>query len=627
MTSPRYVYRLYWSAALLRLEQLVPGAYVSGWVGRWYAIKRIEAPQKIEHWQVEVAWHSAWRVSELLSGTEHTVTPFDIKPEMFVTDPDWLHEYGKSLAAYAVERGELREDAISKLTSYQMRVFALAATRPSVFLRWNAGSGKSQGGFNAIMAREGNAIVLCPASARQAWRSEAGRSRSSAEKFTLLETHRVLPESERNKNHEPLDEYLARMREMGKRAIVVAGMESLGDHLDDLRRVQARTLVVDELHTLGAPKRVDVSTDENGIYKFKRAKTAGGDALRVLHAVELSGFPSLELRVGLTATPIDKSMRRVWSQADLLSPGGFGYYSNYRQRYTSFRINEEGYPEDSGSSHVDELRQRFCFFTSDVPRSVTHRELPPLRLETVYLASPDRRDVPEEERQNRPDAFAAELRTLAKLAGSGSAARGRLREAALAESCSRKRRACTLWGREVLGEGGKVVVFMGRRAMVEQWGALWREEFPGVDGWAVTGDDSERERDRVIDAFAEHAGPCWLIGTGHSIGLSKDGMQCAQLGIVAQLPEKAGMWLQWIGRMDRIGGVGTVIRVPIAEGSADERELTRLTRQFGAIERFTDSPELRAMADSLDGVDDDEGLIASIVEKLARQSLPAEVER
>ena len=68
------------------------------------------------------------------------------------------------------------------------------------------------------MARPGNAIVLCPARARKEWRSEKGRSRSSAEKFTHLETHRILPVSDQPASYEPLDEYLARKREAGQRS-------------------------------------------------------------------------------------------------------------------------------------------------------------------------------------------------------------------------------------------------------------------------------------------------------------------------------------------------------------------------------------------------------------------------
>jgi hypothetical protein len=53
----------------------------------------------------------------------------------------------------------------------------------------------------------------------------------------------------------------------------------------------------------------------------------------------------------------------------------------------------------------------------------------------------------------------------------------------------------------------------------------------------------------------------------------------------------------------------------VAEGSADDKEVSRLIRKLGPLERFMDAPELRDMADKLGGLDDPE-LLDSVFEKL-----------
>jgi hypothetical protein len=241
---------------------------------------------------------------------------------------------------------------------------------------------------------------------------------------------------------------------------------------------------------------------------------------------------------------------------------------------------------------VDELKARFSFFTYDLPRTVTHAELPPFRPNVAYLAPPDRLDVPEEERQNRPDAFAGEMKTIAKTGGN-------IREVKLAVACSSVRRATLKKCEEVLSGGGKCVIFLCRKEMVARWAKSFQDL--GYPGEAVTGDDSEKERDRAVDDFASMDGPRWLLATGYSIGTSKDGMQCADLLVIAQLPEKIGDLLQWMWRVDRIGGRGAEVWIPVAEGTQAEIEVSRIVRAIGPIEQFTNSPELRELADRFDG--------------------------
>jgi hypothetical protein len=54
-------------------------------------------------------------------------------------------------------------------------------------------------------------------------------------------------------------------------------------------------------------------------------------------------------------------------------------------------------------------------------------------------------------------------------------------------------------------------------------------------------------------------------------------------------------------RVDRIGGRGAEVWIPVAEGTQAEIEVSRIVRAIGPIEQFTNSPELRELADRFDG--------------------------
>lgn len=314
-----------------------------------------------------------------------------------------------------------------------------------------------------------------------------------------------------------------------------------------------------------------------------------------------------------SATPLDDGKpRRLWAPLNITSPGGFGRFgSAYAYRFCNKRIDERGYPNDSGAAHMDELKRRCAFFLYDVPREESHGAMKnKLRLEVDYLK-------PHE--LNAPDAFTRELKTLARRAATDrddrdGGSRMLLREARLAQACSMKKNAILGRSRDALlaNNHDKVMIYVARRNMAEAWG----EALKGSgQGWVAHGGFGPQECDRIVDAYAVHEGPCWLVGTWDAIGESKNGMQCTTLGIVAQLPVKPSQWIQGIGRWDRMDGVGTIVWVPVAEGTQDDQEISRLTRKFGPIAAFISSPELAETADKLEGLDDD-ALMTSIIDKI-----------
>lgn len=633
--GPRVTFPVAPIPAIAHLEGLVPGVEVHGWTGRWTRLSEMAAPSA--YYTASVALHSAWRLEEELRGCGILYgAPLLYETEgVYLDRPSWVAEYGRSIAEAAVARGELRADFLNTVTPYQLVGAALSVTRPWNLKVWRPGSGKTCGALLDIMARPGDALILCPSKARKEWKSGG---MASAAKFTHLDIHRVLPSNVRSKadperkDDYDFEAYRQRMRAEGRRAIVVIGFESLRDHLDKARRLAPEILVIDEIHELGSSDRWAPVAKQDGKTTFKKAATEGGQATMAVAAMEVSQLRSLKLRSGLSGTPLDDGRpRRLWAVLDLLSPGGFGPYSRFKVRYCDYK-EVGGYPDDRGASHVDELKARCFPLVHDVSYQESHGALPALRMEVEYVGRDE---------QNPPDAFTAEFKRLSKLKYSGGSDRkihGMAREAALAEACSRIRRRVLERVEEFLKGGGKVVILMTRKKMLRAWAERIRKMCP--DTWEACGsvdatEDEEKfspDIDAAVEAYAVHPGPCCLIGTFQAIGTSKDGMQYTDLAVVAQVPEKPGLWIQGRGRFERLrdknnpfvkGQRSPILWVPIAEGSAAEKEVGRLTRKFGPIEKFTDSPELREQVEKLDGTEGDD-LLDSAADKLIRGDVGGE---
>lgn len=605
-----------------QLERLVPGCEVHGWLGKWWRADRIEKEQHpaVQYWQITVALHSAWRLEEEIRplGILLSQVAYDVEglyPAVFAHQHrDWLYSYGRALCEYAFQQGELTQRFLDEATPYQVAEAAWSATRPWNLLTWRTGAGKTAGALAAIVARPGKKVlVICPAAARKEWCTGGDRTKrlpTSVEKYSNLDVHRVLPEGERRRGYEELGAYLERVKRERKRPVVVVGGENIADYVSDIRGYGPEILVIDEIHKHGDPYLHDIVLDENGNKTFYKAKTETGAHTRAVAINDVSRLKSIQFRLGLSATPLDDGRpRRLWAPLNLVSPGGFGRFgSSYAHYFCAKRIGEDGHPDDSGSAHMDELKRRCAFFLFDVPREESHKAMKDkLRFEVEYLSPSS---------LNQPDPLVREIKKLAKAAsGSEASSQSRMlfREARLAQACSMKRAYVLARCIDFLKNGNKVMIYLARRNMADEWGeVLGKTKIPG---WVAHGGMGPTECDAAVDAYALHQGACWLVGTWDAVGESKNGMQCTNFGVVAQLPVKPSQWIQGVGRWDRMDGVGTIVWVPVAEGTQDDIEVSRLVRKFGPVADFLHSPELVKVSEALEGLDDD-GLIDSVIQKI-----------
>lgn len=622
---------------LAQIESTSPGSLVYGRVKgrrRVRLAKLIESGDTwVEECEIFAPLHGAWLTERALSdtGVSYTASANCTGGITGWADDEVtrarLAATGRELAEEAVSRGELKSHVIEIATPYQFMGVAWARSRPWAMNVWSCGSGKTLGAIMASLSYEGPILVVAPAKARHVWWSQV-------QEYTNVHPYRMRPKSERRKNDATLESYLQSCRSAGRRPFVVVGAESLADNLDAVKSIEPTVLILDEIHTHGSRKRWKAIQEADGSVSFERRKTAAseraGSAIsrenRAVAAMDISRLPCLEFRMGLTATPLDDGRpRRLWSQLDLLSPGGFAHsYSRFAQRYCDARPGDFGGLDDKGSSNMDELKARCSFIVHEVPYSESHAALPDTRVQVVYLSATE---LNRAERWNDEQTFGQALRQMNREVRTNPLVRERVVEARLSEACSRKRKYVTDEALEGLKGGGKVVVFTARRRETELWAHAVRREVTrgdeaqgSVPVWVAHGGIPESERDDIIDAFRESDGPCCLIATGQSVGTGVDGMQTADLAIFAMLPWKPGDFVQWKGRFDRLGGNPTLLKVVVAEGTYDTRVVDILVDKFGPIETFLKADELTGLGDKLRGQEDHGAIVDSIMSRLTEAS-------
>lgn len=623
-------------STLTSVEYTVPGTLVYGLVQN---NRRVRLSKLIESGQVEVSQcvilaptHGAWLTeSALLSiAADFTFSPYFIEEYDIngwsdaVEDRDELEARGRFLAQTLTDRGELKPHVQDIATPYQFMNVAWCSRRPWSMNVWACGSGKTLGAIMSSLLQPGPVLVVTPAKARHVWWSQV-------QEYTFLEPFRLRPVSERRKKDATMHEYLEECRKDSKRAFIIVGSESLADNMAAVRSIEPTTLILDEIHTHGSRKRWTAIQKADGDVSFERKKTAASNRAdskvsretRAVAVMDVSRLTSLKQRIGLTATPLDDGRpRRLWSQLDLLSPGGFSHsFSRFATRYCDARPGQYGGLDDTGSSHMDELKARCSFLMHEVPYSESHASLPDTRVQVVYL---DKSQLNRAERWSDGKTFGQAIKGLAKeVKAQGAPARERVVEARLSEACSKKRKYVTAEAIEGLKGAGKVVVFTARRRETDLWAhAIRREVTRGdeaqgkVPVWVAHGGIPESERDQMIDSFRESDGPCCLVATGQSVGTGVDGMQTADLAIFAMLPWKPGDFIQWKGRFDRLGGSPTLLKVIVAEGTYDTRVVDILVDKFGPIESFLKADELAGLDEKLRGTEDKGSILDSIISKL-----------
>lgn len=515
----------------------------------------------------------------------------------------------------------LREWVPKFMTAYQKEGVAHSLTEwgaaQSGMFVWAAGSGKtlaSQAWACAVGPKH-RTVCVTKSAVRIQWRDEAERfTESPAEALD-------------GQKPGPLPSY----------GFVVIGYDVLPYWINELVRWRPDSVIFDESHKVKNRKRWDaIVSKPKGVRVTKggdfTAETDGEDQTRVIATItpaepevafSLKGNQAsaayllsraAKRRLDTTATPISDRVRDLWAQLDLVRPAEFGSFlgpkdpvtgeslrQGFAWRYCNAMPGQFGGVDDRGQSNLDELKTRLRSVCHYVPFSVANRELPPKRRRVVLVRVSE---------QVRPGAVAEDIRRAAR-----SGQRAAIVEARLWEAASRKRRRIAEIVANAVEQGQKVCILTGRRRDCEELeetmiSTLDSETMAGRV-WMAHGVHSDVERRRIQTDYMAATGPAVLIGTMEAWGEGLN-LQDTDLGIVAMLPYTPRLVVQVEGRWARLGQSRPVeIVYLIAESTIDERVAQILLRKLPAVEKATDTDEVKGIATELAGADD-ETLIAEI---------------
>jgi superfamily II DNA or RNA helicase len=520
--------------------------------------------------------------------------------------------------------GEVRPFVLDGfLTDYQKEALQFAYSRQGVHFWHPTGSGKTLVGILYGLLGAGPIVIITRAASRLQFAREV-------ERFTTIRPFIIRPTGYVRKGVEP--ETLEGYAQKTHRPIIIVGWEALTSNVDALMRLGIGTIVFDESHRGKSSKRydavplpelsgtdaeVDADTIREQVSEAGRRGgfiTTGEDGGRVMivpcqnttmSAARLSRASMR--RCCTTATPIKDRVRDLWGQLDLAEPHAWGNKQVWMRRHADMKPGIYGGMDTTGASNLDELRARLMFVAHKIDYRTTHRDLPPKRRQSVYIAPED---------QCRPSGgFIAELK--------GAAQRGpsAILEVKLAQAASRKRRAVLGLVEDHMASGQKVVIFTGRRRDCDELGQLVTKA-PGVKQakaqvWYAHGGQSTVVRQDIVDQYMEHPGPCVLVGTGDAFGESIN-LHDTDAALFVMLPWTPGQIRQWEGRFTRRGGVRpVVIYYVIGEDTVDEHVADKLISKLPAVEQIAEDEELAAAAAAIGGTQDTESLADSILSKLA----------
>lgn len=500
--------------------------------------------------------------------------------------------------------------------AFQITCGAFGYTRARARIVSEPGSGKTLIGimWGAAGAQDCPVLVYCTLATVVTQAADEWR------RYADVEVMEVRPESRKLKRALSIPEHIAMAKDVGKLAVLVVGWEVLRETWQDLVSTlgaQRFAVVFDEAQKARARKRTQWTLDAAGNLQ--------GHALGNLSDMAAHMAKAATRVLTTTATPVANNVGDLWSQFDLVEPGGWGMTAKrFVLRYCRTEPNEYAphSPHIRGlrSDTLEELTGRASFRTIQIPYEVSHAGLPPKRREVIRVRVADQ--VKEQGGYNK------DLRKLEKQAQDGDK-RAALQSIAvrLARAASRKRSFVVKDLERRLDYGkGKILVFTGWRKEAEYTGGrlVKAVEKRGGAGWVSHGEDSLATRHEIRKAFLAHPGPAVLCGTWHAWGT---GLNIDDVDTIAftQLPFTPEQVSQSEGRGDRLSMTRPLTYVfYVAEATADERVVELLSDKLSQVEDATPGTRLSAFGgirDAMRGQDDVDALINEMMAGLAGDDL------
>lgn len=502
---------------------------------------------------------------------------------------------------------DVREWVPGYLTDYQREGIQFASERDGALLHHPTGSGKSLSAIVWSLLTPGPVVFVTRAAARVQMSREVVKFSHTIEPYVC----KPAAEVRKRDKFKSLEAYVAWCAQNGKRPYIIVGWEALPDYIDQiLAHVTPKSVIFDESHKGKGHKRWQTVPADQPLPTggFKKTQDDGTEiafapvpniataAARVSRAAAR--------RLATTATPVKNRVDDLWAQLDLIEPGAWGTRLQFVQRYCDAKTNLYGGLDTSGLSNVEELLERLGHVVHRVGYNVTHAQLPAKRRESIYVSP-----------QEQDKVGTGWAREMANAMKRGPTA---VLEVRLAEAAARKRRKAIERIESHTESGQKVVVFTGRRADCEKFAEATRKAVgKDVTIWHAHGDSSPEIRQRIVDEYMEHPGPCVLVGTGDAFGESLN-LQRTDAAFFVMLPYTPGQLEQWEGRFTRRGqDRPVIIYYVIAESTVDEHVAGILLEKIAGATRVANSGSLSGADTTIAGMEDPAAIASSILAKLA----------
>ena len=407
-------------------------------------------------------------------------------------------------------------------------------------LSWDMGLGKTVV-TNAIFHRNPQAlpaVVVCPASVKYQWESEAARFgiRSMIAEGRTPPRINGLAQNDR---------------------LVIINYDILPTWVDTLSSMGMKTVVLDECQMLGNSRS-------------KRTKAA----------VKVSR--GMKYAIGLSGTPLTNRPAELWPTLNIIRPDLFGSFWHYASDFCEPRFIRGGW-QYKGAENLKELHRQLQPVMIRRRKRDVLDDLPPLRRRVV----PVQIRKPAEYKEASNDFLGWLKRTNA----------GRWRAAARSEQMTRvgyllrltarlKMRAVIQWANDFLEQGDKLVLFAFHKKAINALKRKCNAKSVVVDG-SVTG----RNRKAAVDQFRKDPNTRLLIGNLKACGTGVDGLQevCSTAGI-CELWWVPGAFLQLEGRLERIGQKNQIDMVYLVAQGPIEEKLCKVLQE-----------KQRVIAETLDG--------------------------
>jgi len=361
-------------------------------------------------------------------------------------------------------------------------------------------------------------------------------------------------------------------------------------------------LIVDEAHYIRNPKTL-VSKELRKISRMK----------------------SIRLRVAMTATPVVNSVADLWAILDLVQPGLWGSWLQFRIRYAGAVEDEYGW-HDKGETNVDELKGRLARTLFRRDDEAVRAQLPPLtrqvtRISLDDLTGPGTRDDVEAYRRLH-QRIRANLPGDTKLELYGKAAQ---------LLSTLKRNLAVEEALEMVYEYGKLVVFGWYRETVAHICKALRKEKVKIYG-PVTSNTSHAMRLKLMGEFADASTGCTAsaklgdpAARGRHVFVATLGTAGEALNELCAAPAVLFCDLYWVpstfiqaeGRVRRQGqkAARCFAQYLLVEHSMDEVMYELLAKKARSIANVNDDEEAMSLCESLGGSNkqqDFERLVAAL---------------